>query len=104
MNNQRIYQLIGLCQKGRMMVSGEFTVKDAVLSQKAKLVIVATDASKNTVKLFTDKCAYRSIPCVQWSTKEALGRILGREARAVIGITDPKLAEKMKEMIECDGS
>lgn len=103
MNNQRIYQLIGLCQKGRMLVSGEFAVKQAVLDQQVHLVVVATDASQNTTKLFTDKCAYRSIECLSWSTKTELGRILGREARAVIGVTDQKLAEKIRDMIKSDG-
>ncbi|MGL4798515.1 MAG: L7Ae/L30e/S12e/Gadd45 family ribosomal protein [Cellulosilyticaceae bacterium] len=103
MNNQRIYQLIGLCQKGRMLVSGEFAVKQAVLDKQVHLVIVAEDASNNTTKLFTDKCAYRSIECVKWSTKVELGRILGRDARAVIGIIDQKLAEKINDMIKSDG-
>ena len=31
MNDQRVYQLIGLCQKARKLISGEFAVKQAVL-------------------------------------------------------------------------
>ena len=103
MNRQKIYQLMGLCQKGRMLVSGEFGVKQAVLEEQVYLVIVATDASKNTTKLFEDKCAYRSIDCIKWSTKEELGHSIGREARAVIGILDKKLAEKIRDMIKSDG-
>ncbi|MGL4362291.1 MAG: L7Ae/L30e/S12e/Gadd45 family ribosomal protein [Cellulosilyticaceae bacterium] len=102
MNNKRIYQLMGICQKGRLLVSGEFAVKQAVLNSEVHLVIVAEDASNNTTKLFYDKCQYRSISVIKWSTKEELGRCVGKDARAVIGITDAKLAKKVIEMIECD--
>lgn len=103
MNDQRIYQLIGLCQKARKLISGEFAVKQAVLSENVKLVIVTEDASDNTTKLFSDKCNYRSIPYVKWGNRVDLGKILGKEARVVVGIVDDKLAEKITEMIKSDG-
>ena len=56
MMNNRIYQMIALCQKARGLVTGEFACKKAVLEKEAQLVIVATDASNNTKKLFQDKC------------------------------------------------
>ena len=103
MSNPRIYQLIGLCQKARQLISGEFAVKQAVLSEQVKLVIVTEDASKNTLKLFSDKCSYRQIPYYVWGDRNELGRILGKETRVVIGIKDEKLAEKITEMIKSDG-
>lgn len=103
MNDQRIYQLIGLCQKARKLISGEFAVKQAVLSQAVKLVIVTEDASDNTIKLFNDKCNYRNIPYIQWGNRTDLGKILGKEARVVVGIVDEKLAEKIAKMINSDG-
>lgn len=103
MNDQRIYQLIGICQKARKLISGEFAVKQAVLSEAVKLVIVTEDASDNTTKLFSDKCKYRNIPYLQWGNRIDLGKILGKEARVVIGIVDDKLAEKIAEMIKSDG-
>lgn len=100
MNKQKIYQLIGLCQKARKLVSGEFSVKQAVLDQKAYLVIVTEDASDNTKKLFKDKSSYRSIPYVEWGTRDDLGRMLGKDQRVAIAILDEKLAEKIMEMIK----
>lgn len=103
MNDQRIYQLIGICQKARKLISGEFAVKQAVLSEAVKLVIVTEDASDNTTKLFSDKCKYRNIPYVKWGNRTDLGKILGKETRVAIGIVDDKLAEKIAEMIKNDG-
>lgn len=99
MMENRIYQMIALCQKARQLVAGEFAAKQAVLDKEAKLVIVATDASQNTKKLFNDKSSYRNISCKEWGTKEKLGSILGREPRAVIAIVDENFAKKIDEMI-----
>ncbi len=95
----RIYQMVALCQKARMLVAGEFASKEAVMKKEAFLVIVAVDASSNTKKLFHDKTSYRSIPCVVWGTKERLGGILGKEPRAVIAIIEEKFAKRINEMI-----
>ncbi|MBE6021773.1 MAG: 50S ribosomal protein L7ae [Cellulosilyticum sp.] len=95
----RIYQMIALSQKARGLVAGEFACKKAVLEKTAKLVIVATDASNNTKKLFGDKSSYRQIPCVEWGTKEKLGNILGKEPRAVIAIVDTNFAAKISQMM-----
>lgn len=97
----RIYQMIGLCQKARKLASGEFAAKQAVLQEAAYLVIIASDASEKTKKLFRDKCAYRNIACREWSTKEKLGRILGQEIRAAIAILDEGFANKISEMLNC---
>jgi ribosomal protein L7Ae-like RNA K-turn-binding protein len=98
--NKKIYQLIGLCQKARKIVSGEFAVKQSVLDHKVFLVLVTQDASLNTKKLFQDKCAYRQIPCLVWGSREELGRILGKEERVVVGVTDEKLAYNLMEKIK----
>ncbi|ONI42264.1 hypothetical protein AN639_11905 [Candidatus Epulonipiscium fishelsonii] len=100
--DKQIYQLLSICQKGRNIVSGEFSVKDAVVSEKAKYVIVSTDASDNTKKLFMDKCNYRNIPYVIWGDKMQLGGSIGKEGRVVIGILDGKLGLKLKELIESE--
>lgn len=99
MMENKIYQMLALCQKARKLVAGEFACKQAVLGQESYLVIVAIDASNNTKKLFKDKSSYRSIPCVEWGTKEQLGKILGKEPRAVVAIVDENLAKKISEMI-----
>lgn len=97
--NSRIYQMLSLCQKAGKLVTGEFAAKEAVLNQTAYLVIVATDASNNTKKLFNDKTSYRNIPCVQWGTKEEIGDRVGKNPRAVIAIVDENFARKIKELI-----
>ena len=100
MMENKIYQMISLCQKARKLAAGEFAAKQAVMDKKALLVIIATDASNNTKKLFNDKCAYRNIICVEWGTKDQLGKFLGKEERAVVAIIDEGLANKISEMLK----
>ena len=102
MSNQKIYQLLALCQKGRNVISGEFSVKQAVLSNEAYLVIVTEDASENTKKLFNDKCSFRNIECLIWGTRGEMGYMLGKEERVAAAILDKKLAEKIAAMIKND--
>lgn len=102
MSNQKIYQLLALCQKGRNVISGEFSVKQAVLSNEAYLVIVTEDASENTKKLFNDKCSFRNIECLIWGTRSEMGYMLGKEERVAAAILDKKLAEKIALMIKND--
>ena len=48
----RVYSLLSLCAKAGRLTSGNFSVESAVKDNKAYIVIVAKDASKNTKKLF----------------------------------------------------
>ncbi len=94
--------MIGLASKARCLVSGEFAVERAVKSHKAFLVIVANDASDNTRKKFEDMCRYYKVPIIFYSDKEELGRVLGKEYRASIALTDANFAKGIQDKISCD--
>ncbi|OON94969.1 MAG: hypothetical protein ATN31_02215 [Candidatus Epulonipiscioides saccharophilum] len=96
----KIYQLLSLSQKGRNLISGEFAAKQAVLDNKAFLVIVSKEASENTKKLFRDKCNYRNISIRIWGESSLLGKCLGKDYRVVIALTNEKLATKILSMID----
>ena len=65
----------------------------------AKLVIVADDASDNTKKEFRDMCTYYKVPYYEYSSKEELGRSMGKEMRASLSITDSGFAISGVEMV-----
>lgn len=99
-NDKKILSLIGLCMRAGQLKSGEFSTENAVRDKKAKLVLVAGDASDNTVKLFTDKCRSYGVECRRFSDKASLGRALGKELRASCAILDEGFAGKIKELID----
>ena len=95
----KILSLLGLCKKAGKLTAGSFAAEQAVKDRKAKLVIVASDASENTKKLFHDKGSYRSVPVVLYGTKESLGQILGTRERAVAAVLDSGFAEAIEKSI-----
>lgn len=88
----RALSMLGLATKAGKVVSGETATEIAVKNMEAWLVIVATDASKNTKKHFSDMCNYRDIPYVEYGDKETLGRAIGKEYRSNMAIVDEGLA------------
>ena len=84
---------LGLAKKARLIELGEEPVGAAARANKARLVVVASDATDHTdrrAKSFvsgTDQICIR-IPY----SKEELGEAIGRQSLAIAAITDPALA------------
>lgn len=97
--NPKVAQMLGLAMRARKIVTGEGLVVQAVRSHQAKLVIVAADASANTVKKVTDKCLYYQVPCYRLANRFELGHAIGKEARVTVAITDSKLAESIQHLL-----
>lgn len=89
----KLISFLSICKKSGNIRSGEFAALEAVKCEIAELVIVAEDASDNTKKKFIDKTNYRDIPCICFSTKEELGRAIGKDFAASIAICDGGLAK-----------
>lgn len=100
MKENKVYGLLGLAARGRNVVSGEFSVENAVKSGSAMLVIVAQDASDNTRKRFSDKCSFYQVPFYVCGTKEELGHCIGRELRSSVAVLDEGLARAIGKHLE----
>ena len=98
-NEDRVCGYLGLSARGRNLVSGEFSVEKAVRSGTAPLVLLAGDASDNTVKQFENLCSHYGIPCARFGTREILGRAVGKDFRASAAVTDEKLAEAIRKFL-----
>lgn len=96
----KIYGLLGLCQRAGKCKSGEFAVEKSIKSGKAFLVIIPADASDNTKKKFRNMTTYRSVPYQELGTKETLGHQLGRSERSSISIEDQGFAQAMIKYID----
>ncbi|GAA4701085.1 YlxQ family RNA-binding protein [Brevibacillus fulvus] len=97
--NPKVAQMLGMAMRARKIITGEELVVQAVRTQKAKLVVVAGDASANTMKKVTDKCQYYQVPCYMLATRYELGHAIGKDARVSIAITDSKLAESIQHLL-----
>lgn len=100
MTDNKIYSFIGLATKAGKITTGEESCERAIKNNKAKLVIVAEDASDNTKKSFKDGCTYRNVSIRFFGQKETLGKFAGKEKRAVAVISDTGFAKRLIEMID----
>lgn len=100
MVQSKVMSLLGIAARGRNVVSGEFSTENAIKAGKANLVIVGTDASDNTKKMFTNKCEFYEVPMFMYGTKEELGHAIGKEMRASLAVTDGGLARSIMKHLE----
>ncbi len=100
MIEKKIYSWLGLATRSGNLVSGDDTTLRDVKKKRVKLVIIASDASKNTKKLFTDKCSFRNIAHYEFGEKAQLGKAIGKSPRAVVGIVDENMAEQIVNLLK----
>lgn len=90
--NKRFNRL-GLAMRAGKVVLGDSAVLDAIRSGEAKLVLLATDASANAAKKYTDKCSFYRTPLLSIGTRVELGSAIGKQERVVVAIIDTAFAE-----------
>lgn len=95
--------MLGLAARGGNVKSGEYSTEKAIKDHKARLVLVAMDASENTKKSFQDMCRFYGVPYCEYGTKEELGHYIGKQFRASLAVTDPGLAKTVIEKLQSDG-
>jgi ribosomal protein L7Ae-like RNA K-turn-binding protein len=100
MNQQQWMSLLGLANRARKLISGEELVVKEVRSGRAKLVLLAADASANTAKKISDKCNYYQVPLKKVENRELLGQAIGKEARVTVAILDKGFATKLQTLLD----
>lgn len=99
-NRDKILSLIGLAVKAGRCISGEVMTESETKSGKAKLVIVAEDASDNTKKKFRDMCKFYRVPIYFYGDKDTLGHAMGKEFRASLAILDEGFADGIQKELK----
>ena len=94
-----ILSTIGICARARKLISGEKLIEEC-RKGKVDLVIIAKDASENSVKKLTAPCSRLNIEYRMYGTTESLGDACGHGLRAALGITDEGLARSVREKID----
>lgn len=101
MNNEdkKALSLLSLAAKAGKVVSGGYMTVNSIADGRACLVIIASDASENTKKKFTNKCHYYNVPCKVFVDSDTLGRQIGKQSRIVVAVTDDGLAGQIAKRI-----
>ncbi len=96
----RLLSLLGLAQKAGYVGSGEFLTEKAVKEKTAALVLVATDASENTKKMFQNLCDYYKVPIYFFGDKEKIGHAIGKEFRASLAVKEAGMAKAIEKQLK----
>jgi ribosomal protein L7Ae-like RNA K-turn-binding protein len=92
--------LLGLANRARKIISGEELALKEIRNNKAKLVLLAADASANTTKKITDKCNSYQVPLKMVKDRQLLGQAIGKEARVVVAVMDDGFAKKLVTLLD----
>lgn len=96
----KLISMISMCQKSGKLLSGEENCENSIRSKKAKIIIVANDASDNTKKKFRNSSEYYHIPLYLFMTKEELGKITGKKIRAVLTVNDESFSKQIIKLFD----
>lgn len=96
--NDKFLQFLSLAKKAGNLVEGYNKCEDAVKRNKIKLIILSEDAAQNTINKFSSYCIRYKVPIIKSSSKEILGTTLGRLEIKIIGVTDEKMSNKLREL------
>jgi ribosomal protein L7Ae-like RNA K-turn-binding protein len=104
MQKNKFLNFMGICKKSGKVVLGDHMVEKEMNRESLKLVVVATDTSERIWAKYERFCKEKNVPVIRVSTKEELGKHLGKESVAVVGFNDKnqstnlvKLYENLKE-------
>ncbi len=100
MNDDKALSMLSIAAKAGKVVSGGFMSEKAIQEGSACLVIIASDASNNTKKKFTDKCTYYKVPCRVYGKSDVLGQRIGKQNRTTVAVTDTGLANQIISKID----
>ena len=95
----KLLQMMGLARRANLLLAGEEVVADAIAAHKARLVLLAADASERTGKK-TRQMAGEKLPVLVLPVdKDALGAALGKGSCAVAAVLDGGFAAKLAQML-----
>lgn len=92
-DNTSILGLLGLANRARLTRGGAEAVKESIRKGKARLVILATDASDGTKKWVTRLTDQHSVPLIEQHTSFELGVSQDKAPKAVISIMNRHFAD-----------
>lgn len=89
--------MIGLGVRAKTVVVGVAQVRAAALRGRLALAVLAPDASGHSRAKVLPLLTARHIGCMEGPSAAELGRAVGRETTAAIGVTDASLAKGIRE-------
>lgn len=95
----RVLGLLGLGLRARTAVVGVAQVRAAARRERLELALVAADASRHSLEKVVPLLRARRIEVLSAPSAAQLGRAVGRDAAAAVGIVDRELARGILALV-----
>ena len=93
-------RLLGLATRAGAVAPGTERVREAARAGALHFALLASDASDNSRQKLVPLLDARQIPYAVAYRREALGAAVGRAPVSAVGITEIKLASRVREMLK----
>ncbi|MDY2684940.1 MAG: ribosomal L7Ae/L30e/S12e/Gadd45 family protein [Selenomonadaceae bacterium] len=99
-SQRKITNLLSMAARARRIVSGSFSVTEAVKKGQAAFLLIAADAATETKNDCRHLAETYKVPFAEVLDRETLGQCLGKEYRAMAALTDAGFAKKLRQLLE----
>ena len=89
--------ILGLARRAGRVSGGTEVVRQAIRDGRAKLVVMATDASDTQLDKIRSTIHNRTIPQVHLGDRNMLGAAIGSAPLAAVAVTDASFAARLLE-------
>lgn len=96
-NDKAISNLLGLAMRAGKVECGTEKVLAGMKSGKYQLVILANDASDNTLEKFIRLAEQTGTSIMKWGTVDMLAGAIGKSITVAVGIKDSGFAKAIKK-------
>lgn len=99
-NEEKALRLVGLAKRASKLACGREATLISMKKKRAKLLIVARDASERTIKDMEKQAAYFGLQLVGLGDRTELGRYTGTDLRACVSVEDEGFARGILSNVE----
>lgn len=90
---ERLGACLSMAQRAGAAVTGYTALQKSLNRASIVCMVLATDIAAARAEAYRSRCRQQRIPCVTLFTKEETGRLIGRDNRSAVGLTDPRFCE-----------
>ncbi|MGI6031748.1 MAG: L7Ae/L30e/S12e/Gadd45 family ribosomal protein [Eubacteriales bacterium] len=99
-NEKKLLSFLGIARKAGALTVGAQLSLAAVKDKKAKLLIVARDASDNTRADCEKAKKWKKLTLLTLFSKQELGSVVGKEEVSVAAVTSREFADNVKRLAQ----
>ncbi len=88
-----------MAYRAKKIINGYDSVMDSIVKNKAKIVLIANDASEKTIESFNKKCFFYHVEMNLSFSTEELSKAIGKGMAKIIAINDNGFANSLRNLL-----